>query len=34
MSAIQKMLLKNIDQELELIVIKQKQHDIDFFVRG
>ena len=34
MSAIQKMLLKNIDQEIELILIKQEQHDIDFFVRG
>ena len=31
MSAIQKMLLKNIDQETELILIKQKQYDLDFF---
>ena len=28
------MLLKNIDQEIELILIKQKQYDLDFFVRG
>ena len=34
MSAIQKMLLKNIDQEIELILIKQKQYDLDSFVRG
>ena len=34
MSAIQKMLLKNIDQEVVLIVIKQKQYDLDSFVRG
>ena len=34
MSAIQKMLLKNIDQETELIFIKQKQYDLDSFVRG
>ena len=33
MSAIQKMLLKNIDQEIELILIKQKQYDLDSFVR-
>ena len=34
MSAIQKMLLKNIDQEIELIFIKQKQYDLDSFIRG
>ena len=34
MSAIQKMLLKNIDQEIELILIKQKQYNSDSFVRG
>ena len=34
MSAIQKMLLKNIDQEIELILIKQNQCDLDSFVRG
>ena len=34
MSAIQKMLLKNIDQETELILIKQKQYDLDSFIRG
>ena len=34
MSAIQKMLLKNIDQEIELILIKQIQYDLDSFVRG
>ena len=34
MSAIQKMLLKNIDQEIELILIKQKQYDLDSFLRG
>ena len=34
MSAIQKMLLKNIDQEIELILIKQNQYDLDSFVRG
>ena len=34
MSAIQKMLLKNTDQEIELILIKQKQYDLDSFVRG
>ena len=34
MSAIQKMLLKNIDQETELILIKQKQYDLDPFFRG
>ena len=34
MSAIQKMLLKDFDQEIELILIKQKQYDLDFFVRG
>ena len=32
MSVIQKMLLKNIDQEIELILINQ--HDLDSFVRG
>ena len=34
MSAIQNMLLKNIDQEIESILIKQKQYDLDSFVRG
>ena len=34
MSAIQKMFLKNIDEEIELILIKQKQYDLDSFVRG
>ena len=34
MSAIQEMLLKNIDQEIELILIKQKQYHLDSFVRG
>ena len=34
MSAIQNMLLKNIDQETKLILIKQKQYDLDSFVRG
>ena len=34
MSAIQKMLLKNIYQEIELIHIKQKQYDLDSFFRG
>ena len=34
MSAIQKKLLKNIDQEIELIFIKQEQYDLDSFVRG
>ena len=34
MSAIQKMLLKNIDQEIDLVLIKQKQCDLDPFVRG
>ena len=33
MSPIQKMLLKNIDQKIELILIKQKQYDLDSFVR-
>ena len=28
------MLLKNIDQEIELILIKQKKYDLDSFVRG
>ena len=28
------MLLKNFDQEIELILIKQKQYDLDSFVRG
>ena len=28
------MLLKNIDQEIELILIKQKQYDLDSFVWG
>ena len=27
------MLLKNIDQEIGLILIKQKQYDLDSFVR-
>ena len=34
MSAIQKMLLKNIDQETELILIKQKKCDLDSFILG
>ena len=34
MSGIRKMLLKNIDQEIEFILIKQKQYDLDSFVRG
>ena len=34
MSAIQKMLLKNLDQEIELILIKQKQCDLNSLVRG
>ena len=34
MSAIQKMLLKNIDQEIELNLIKQRQYDLDSFIRG
>ena len=33
MSAIRKMLLKNMDQEIQLILIKQKQYDLDFFVQ-
>ena len=28
------MLLENIDQEIEMILIKQKQYDLDSFVRG
>ena len=28
------MLLNNIDQEIEVIFIKQKQYDLDSFVRG
>ena len=32
MSVIQKMLLKNIDREIELILINQ--HNLDSFVRG
>ena len=28
------MFLKNIDQEIELILIKQKQYDLDSFVLG
>ena len=28
------MLLNNIDQEIEVILIKQKQYDLDSFVRG
>ena len=28
------MLLKNIDQEIELILIKQKKCDLDSFIRG
>ena len=34
MSDIQKMLLKNIDQEIELILMKQKQYYLGPFVRG
>ena len=34
MCAIQKMLLKSIDQVIELILIKQKQYDLVSFVRG
>ena len=34
MLVIQKMLLNNIDQEIEVILIKQKQYDLDSFVRG
>ena len=34
MSAIQKMLLKSIDQEIELIIIKQKQYDLHSFAQG
>jgi len=34
MSVIQKMLLENIDQEIEVILMKQKQYDLDSFVRG
>ena len=34
MPAFQKILLKNIDQEIELILIKQKQYDLDSFVWG
>ena len=33
MYAIQKKLLKNLGQEIELILIKQKQYDLDSFVR-
>ena len=32
MSVIQKMLLKNIDQEIEMILIKQKQYNLDSLV--
>ena len=31
---IQKILLKNIDHKTELILIKQKQHNLDSFVQG
>ena len=34
MSTIQNMLLKNIDQEIELILLKQKQYDLGSFVQG
>lgn len=34
MLVIQKMLLEDIDQEIEVILIKQKQYDLDSFVRG
>ena len=34
MLVIQKMLLKNIDQEIELILIKQKQYNLDSFAQG
>ena len=34
MSVIQEMLLKNIDQEIELILVKQKRYHLDSFVRG
>ena len=33
-NVIQKMLVKNIDQEIELVLIKQKQYDLDFSVPG
>ena len=33
MSSIQRMLVKSIDQEIKLILIKQKQYDLDSFVR-
>lgn len=34
MSDIQMMLLENIDQDIEVIPVKQKQYDLDSFVRG
>ena len=34
MSVIEKMLLKNIDQEIEVILVRQKQYNLDSFVRG
>ena len=34
MPAFQKMLLKNSDQKIELILMKQKQYDLDSFVGG
>ena len=34
MSVIQKMLVKNIDQEIELVLIKQKHYDLDISVPG
>ena len=34
MPVIQEMLLKSIDQEIELILIKQKQYNLDSFARG
>ena len=32
LAAIQKMLSKNVSQEIELILIKQKQYNLDSFV--
>ena len=34
MSEIQKILLENIDQEIEVVLIKEKQFNLDSFVRG
>ena len=34
MSTLQKMLLKTIDQEIEFILLKQKQYNLDSFVQG